>query len=116
MGTLNKNIAGRTVEEYMTELNKVNCKEYYEKNKDIIINKTREYYKNNKEKINETKKVYIEKNKEKIADYKHKYYEEHKAEKAICECGCETLKSTLSRHMKSKKHVELMQQKTGNII
>ena len=62
----------------------------------------------------EVQKEYVQNNKEKIANYKQDWYEQHKAEKAICECGCEMLKRTLTRHSKSNKHIELMKQKEGN--
>jgi hypothetical protein len=71
-------------------------KEYHQNNKKII----KEYYENNKKIINEKCKKYYEKNKE-IINQKRK-------EKIMCECGCEILKSSLSRHLKTKKHIDLM--------
>ena len=47
---INKNIAGRTKQEY--------GKEYYEKNKDKLCEYKKEYYETNKDKINE--KIYCE--------------------------------------------------------
>ena len=49
------------------------------------INHSKEYYEKNKEKINEKSKT-----------------------KITCECGCEICKDCLNRHMKSKKHIDLM--------
>ena len=54
---VNKRIAGRTK------------KEYYEKNKEQILEKGKEYRENNKEQIAEKSKKYHEKNKEKIKEY-----------------------------------------------
>ena len=43
--------------------------DYYEKNKDIILNRAKEYYKNNKDfALNRSKEYYIN-NKESIKDY-----------------------------------------------
>ena len=72
------------------EKNKEKSKEYYEKNKDIIIEKSKEYYKQNKEKSKE----YYEKNKDIILAKKN--------EKHMCICGnCYTYASKI-QHLKSK--------------
>ena len=101
--TLNCNIPSRTIKEY-TELNKEiilkNKKEYYKTHKDIISEKEKESREINKEIIAEKKKEYSELNKEIIL--------EKKKVKIICECGCEICKDGLNRHMKSKKHIDLM--------
>ena len=94
MGTLNKRIEGRTK------------KEYRENNKDKI----KEYYENNKDKIKEVKKEYYEKNKDKVKEY----YENNKDKikikiKINCDCGCEVAKCQLNRHMKTKKHIKLIE-------
>ena len=89
---VNKNIPGRTDEEYMRqykEKHKENLKEqnklYREKNKDKIKeyreankDKEREYREANKEKITKQKKEYREANKEKIKEGNKKYYEINK--------------------------------------
>jgi hypothetical protein len=75
--TLNIVIPSRTKKEY----EKIYCKNYYEKNAEIINEKNREYYEKNVEKIKEKQK-----------------------EKITCECGCEIVKNKLSRHLKTKKH------------
>ncbi len=58
------------------ENNKENRKEYYEKNKEDILQKQKEYYEENKDKIKE----YNENNKEKIKE-QHKKYAENNKEK-----------------------------------
>ena len=55
-----------------------------------------------KECLNNIKKEYYLKNKEKIL------------EQIVCSCGCVTSKSSLLRHQKSKKHIELMKEKEEN--
>ena len=93
---VNKYIAGRTMKEYYEdnkEKAKEKAKEYRENNKEIIKEYRKEYYKNNKEKILE----YYENNKEKIL--------EKNKEKFTCSCGVILTKNSLSRHLKTKKHL-----------
>jgi hypothetical protein len=85
---LNSQKALRTKEEqilYQKEYDKQRCK-----NMDILDKQNRnerlnKYYHNNKEKINNKAR-----------------------EKITCECGCVLSKDTLTRHRKSKKHIELI--------
>jgi hypothetical protein len=74
--------------------------EWYEDNIKIISEKNKEYRKNNKKIINQKNKEYRENNKETL---KEKY-----KEKINCICGCEITKSNLLRHLKTKKHIDLM--------
>ena len=77
IGTLNREVAGRTKKEYRQE-NKEKCRErdrlYEIKNADKIRERKQEYYENNKERI----KQYYEENKEKIKERKKSYYEKNK--------------------------------------
>ena len=66
------------------------AKEWCEDNK--------EYYKNNIKVLLEYKKKYYENNTEKIL------------EKVKCECGCVVCRTHLNRHLKTKKHINLMLQ------
>lgn len=102
---VNKNIAGRTREEYSKdnaskktkkEKRKINkekiseyMKQYYQNNKKNIIEQTKQYRENNKEKLSEYQKKYRENNKEKISDrlecnkekrseYMKQYYQNNK--------------------------------------
>lgn len=56
----------------------------------------KEWNKNNQEYF----KKYYEKNKEYIIEYR--------SQKITCECGCEITKWNLSRHIKSQKHIKLL--------
>jgi hypothetical protein len=95
IGTINKNIAGRT------------NKEWYENNAEEIKKNHKEYRENNAEKIKE----YLQKNADKIKEYKKEYREnnaekikEYFKEKVCCEiCGDLSLKINLKRHQQSKK-------------
>ena len=99
IGTINKNIAGRTKKEYLEE-NAEKIKEiknkYYEKN----IDKIKEYRNENIDKIKEQKKKYREENADKIRVYNKEY----RNEKVCCSiCGGFSTKNHLPRHQKSKK-------------
>ncbi len=105
ISTINKNIAGRTIEEYRKE------------NADKIKEYQKEYYENNKEKLKELR----EENADKIKEYRNKYREENAVyfkkwreenadkinknkEKVCCDiCGAFTIKYGLKRHQKTIK-------------
>ena len=80
---LNIYIPTRTKKEYY-ENNKEEilqyCKEYYENNKDEILQNNKKYYENNKDEILENKKQYYENNKDEILEYRKQYYENNKDE------------------------------------
>ena len=83
-------------------------------NKYIPTRNTKEWYEDNKEKILEKKKIYNEDNKEKLKEYNKKYYEDNteilseiRKEKVICDhCGVLILKINISRHKKTKKCID----------
>jgi len=89
--------------------------EYYNSNREKILNRTKEYYNNNQDKI----KKYRESNKEKIKEYNKEYgkirYEKNKEqisekakEKMTCQCGRTFVKSCKSRHEKSQIHINFI--------
>ena len=64
--------------------------------------------------VKEKEKIYRETNKEMIKEKERKYRETNKEkinEKIKCDCGCEVLKRALKRHEKTKKHIDLMNEK-----
>ena len=81
----------------ISEYNKQYGKERYEKNKNHILEQNKEYRENNKEKIKAQDKEYYKRNKEKLCEV------------IICECGFTYTHSHKSRHMKSQRHIKLMQ-------
>jgi len=104
----------RTVKEWYKD-NKERYKQKYKDNKDKILEKSIERYKKNKQKYLEKNKQYYEKHKAELNEKKKQYYEKHKDElneknkqKIICECGAESTKNHISRHRKSKKHINLL--------
>jgi len=87
IGTLNKNIAGRTPKEYIKQWTVDNKekisqkkKEYRQRNKELITQKNKDYYEANKDTLLEKYKQYNEANKDKIKDYKKEYYQRKKQE------------------------------------
>ena len=79
---VNKNIAGRTK------------KEHYQDNREAILEQTKEYKQVNREKIAEQKKEHYQDNREKHL------------EKITCECGRIICRASMTRHKKSKVHLE----------
>jgi len=109
LGTLNKRIEGNIVDKREYD------KEYREINKEKKKENDKKYNENNKQKIQEYHKEWREDNKEKKRSKDKEYYElnkqkihENNKEKITCNCGCIVCKITLSRHIKSIKHQELM--------
>ena len=116
IGTLNKQITGRTHKEWReenkehikerkkeyNETNKDKIKEYYETNKDKI----KEYNETNKDKIKEKNKEYRVNNKEKIKENKKEYGSEN----ILCECGCNTRKDGMVKHKRTNKHLDIMKE------
>ena len=81
IGTLNARIPNRTHKEYYdNNKEKIleSCKEYRENNKEEIKQTKKEYYKNNKDKIAEIHKEYYINNKEKITESGKNYRENNK--------------------------------------
>jgi predicted GIY-YIG superfamily endonuclease len=76
-------------------------------NKNITGRTNKEYYQDNKEKINEKHKDYFK-------EYKKKWKEDNKEklnQKFDCECGGKYTNCHKSRHLKSKKHQNFINQK-----
>tara|TARA_R110000772_G_scaffold268128_1_gene394221 strand:+ start:98 stop:610 length:513 start_codon:yes stop_codon:yes gene_type:complete len=94
--------------EYVNELECINR---------IVPNQTRkEYYHKNVDKIKIQQKITYQKHKEKRKEEKRNWYAslsesdkkeylEKRKEKIVCECGELTNKKGISRHKKSKKHI-----------
>ena len=115
-----------TSPELAKEHNKERKKEYYEENKDQILENSKKYNDAHKEEIAIYYKEHYENNKEKILEYHKEYYDTHKEEsairykkrydenkekileyareKVICVCGAELTRGSLSKHKTSKIH------------
>ena len=66
------------------EQNKDKKQQYYEQNKEQILEQKRQYYEQNKDK----KQQYYEENKQQKREYQRKYYQRKKEEKQLKELGC----------------------------
>jgi hypothetical protein len=105
-------------EQNKDKLNK-KAKEYYEQNKDKIIDNQKdynkiyqkEYYEQNKDKIINYKKEYRDKNKDKIKQKMKEYYEQNKGKMFTCECGSFVCFTHKSKHLKSIKHQNYLNNK-----
>ena len=89
-----------TTDEEKKEQKKELQKEFYEVNKDIILEKQKVYRGANKDKIKERNKLYIENNKVTI--------KERKKEKFVCECGSNSCIDHKARHLNSLKHKQYL--------
>jgi len=85
---------------------KIKDRNYYNKNKEKLLEKSKIYYNKNREKKNEKGNIYYNKNKEKIS--------KQRKEKVKCECGCLINKYHMPRHKRSPKHINLLNQKSIN--
>ncbi len=114
-------------EQLNTNLNSKNPartrKEYYETNKDQILDQYKEYRSKNKEQISEQRKEHYETNKEQISKQQKEYRETNKAQirkkanqKFNCECGGKYIHNNKARHLNSQKHIDFMALKTDTIV
>jgi len=80
--------------------------EYYQENKEEILEKRKEYHKQNREKISEKGKEHYQKNKVEILEKAKENYQKNKVE---CECGSIVCRKYLKRHKKTQKHQKNLQ-------
>jgi len=73
---------------------------YYQNNRERILERRKNYYYNNQESVLERSKIYRENNQEKI--------KARKKIRVICECGLDVNKDHIARHRRTKKHQQLM--------
>ena len=90
-GTLNKRIEGRTRKEYKVDNNK------------LLVEQNRTYRENHKEQIKQYKVEYYEANKHIIGESMKTII--------VCECGREVRKCALNRHLNTKVHQQIMEQR-----
>lgn len=79
--------------------------DWAKKNKDKVNKSNREYVENNKDKVKASKQKWNEANKDKLAEIKKKYEVEVASKPYTCVCGATFGRRSLTRHMKSKKHL-----------
>ena len=129
IATINKRIAGRTINEYKKEnYDKIveqkkryyednrgkvieRGKLFYESNRDEILEKAKQYREDNNNKIREYKKQYYNDNRDEIIEQKKQYYKDNRDEirektkdKCKCDiCGAEITKKHLKKHQRTAK-------------
>jgi len=118
---INHNIAGRTKKEYLDDnkdARKIRTKKYYEANKEKMLQQSKQYREANKDVKAQQDKIYRELNKDKISKQRKGYYESNKEKIAhkhnqinICECGETYTVGHVSRHLRSKRHQQLLLEK-----
>jgi hypothetical protein len=130
---VNKIVAGRCYKDYCED-NKIKLQErsrqYYKENNEKICKVTRQYKIDNQDKVKKRAKQYRIKNDDKIKQYwidnkdkfkqnRKDYYEENKEEiiqrqmvKINCECGITYTHGHKSRHFKTIKHLNYINEKT----
>jgi hypothetical protein len=94
----------------MTEM--TSKKIYYQKHNEEILEKKRIYYIENKAIIADKNKIHYQKNREELLKKDKIYYEnnkEKKAEKIDCSCGGIYRKTAQARHLRTKKHIDFIQ-------
>ena len=98
-----KELKKKTDKEYAIK-NKETIKEYKHNyhllNRDAVLSKAKEYRENNPEQKKESNRVYRLNNLDKIKERKTAPY--------TCECGCIIQVDKKARHLKSKKHLRLV--------
>jgi group I intron endonuclease len=138
LGTLNRNVAGRTKQEWTTEHidhKKELDKKRYMDNHESELAYRKEYRENNKEKLRELKKKHYEENKEEILQKQKDRYNEHRerireqhhryreqniekirqweSTKILCSCGIEYTQANRLRHCRSQRHKQLLEQQSS---
>jgi len=115
---VNRQIPNRTSKEWREENKEsitANAKEYYQLNREELLEKRKEYREANKEKCKEVCKEWHKKNREQQNKKQKEYYEANKeelnaraGERIKCECGCEVARGSIASHRKSEKHKKKM--------
>jgi hypothetical protein len=111
---VNKVVPTRTIKEYYQD-NKDKLidyqKQWREDNKDKLIDYQKQWREDNKDKLIDYQKQWREDNKDKRIDYQKEYYEQnknkiidYKKEKITCECGIICRRDSLNDHLKTNKH------------
>ena len=110
IGTLNKRIEDRTLQEWKednAEKMREYHKQYREEHGETLREHHRQYWNEKKDGINERRHENYSNNKEIFKEQREKH-RERRREKVECECGSSVCRSDLSTHRRSKKHQEFI--------
>jgi len=86
------------------------CRRYVEKNREKIAERMKTYRENHHEKILEQNRAYKQSNREKIQEQGKSY----QSKRITCECGCDLVRHDLSKHLRTLKHMQLLDQRKGS--
>lgn len=116
---VNRCVAGRTQHEYYQDHRDVICergKRYYENHCNAIKEKHKQYRQQHHDIISERDKQYYQQRRDYLIERYKKYYDQNKnkilkqrSETITCKCGIQVTKYNMSRHLKTTKHLQLMQ-------
>jgi len=116
--TLNCTIPTRTQSEWYEDNKELSCERSranYANNKGHYKKMNKDRYEANKEEVLQQQKIYYEKNQPKMIERVNKYREankeairQYRSEKVKCECGCVISQCNRTRHKKTQKHKDLM--------
>jgi hypothetical protein len=102
----------------LQEDKKIYSANYYQENKEKLIEQAKEYNKEHKEDIKIYNTNYYQENKEKLIERAKEIYIENvenikkrKNKKFECECGGSYTKTNSTKHQRTKKHQDYMEQK-----
>ena len=102
---------------FKPNMNTINSYLTDEERKEYVKARNNKIYENNKEQIRAQHKEYYEQHKKQIKARHKEYYEQNKiSEKMTCECGSFLRKSNLTRHKRSKKHINLIKNNESPIL
>jgi len=97
-------------------------KEWTEANYEYKRELDRNYYLNNKEKCNAPSKKWREEHPEEMRQYKENWYENNKEEmsrkskeRMTCECGVEICRGAYTRHCKTQRHQNYLNNNINNV-
>ena len=90
LNSVNKRIENRTNKEYQ--------KQYHQEHKDKLNQQKKQYRQDNRDKLSERHKQYYNKNKDELC--------EKRKQKITCECGSICSIYAISRHKRTKKHLD----------
>jgi len=103
------------MEEYKPSLNIIKAQREEEEKKEYCKEYDKKYRETNKEEILEKQKKYRETNKEDISERQKRRYKTNKEDinekkkvKVSCECGSTVRKADITKHYKSKKHINFI--------
>ena len=89
------------------EKRKETCRRYADANREKIVEQIKTYREKHYETILEQNRAYKQSNREKILEQSKSY----RNKRITCECGCDVVRQDLSKHLRTLKHMQFVEQK-----